>query len=97
MSKPNLQKPSLQKPSLRLIHCSNGIGPEARHRPRAGGFRPFVIRGGYGSVPGERPWQAALELIDLGFLVFFGNYLALVEASTAVLGGRNWTDPENTG
>jgi hypothetical protein len=47
-------------------------------------------------VPDERSWQAALELIDLGFLVFFGNYFALVEASTAVLGGRNWTDPENT-
>jgi len=48
-------------------------------------------------VPGERPWEAALGLIDLGFLVFYGNYLAFLEASTTVLGGPNWTDPEEAG
>ena len=31
-------------------------------------------------MPGERPWEAALGLIDLGFLVFYGNYLAFLEA-----------------
>jgi hypothetical protein len=38
-------------------------------------------------VSGERPWEAAFELIDLVFLVFYGNYLAFMEASTTVLGG----------
>lgn len=48
-------------------------------------------------MPGGRSWETALELIDLGFLVFYGNYLALLEASTTALGGPNWTDPEKTG
>ena len=48
-------------------------------------------------MPGERPWEAALGLIDLGFLVFYGNYLAFLGASTTVLGGPNWTDPEEAG
>ena len=38
-------------------------------------------------MPGEPSWEAALELIDLGFWVFYGNYLAFLEASTTVLGG----------
>jgi len=87
----------MSKPSLQLVHRSNGIPPGAKRRQNGGGFRPFVIHGGVSSAPGERSWQAALELVDLGLFVFYGNYLAFLEASTAVLGGPNWTDPEKTG
>ena len=67
----------MSKPSLQLIHCSNGIRPGAKRRQNGGGFRPLVIPGGVRSVPGERSWEAALELIGLGFLVCYANYLAL--------------------
>jgi hypothetical protein len=77
----------MSKPSLQLIHCSNGIRPGAKRRQNGRSFRPFVIHEGVRSVPGERSWEAALELIDLGFWVFYGNYLAFLEASTTVLGG----------
>ena len=87
----------MSKPSLQLIHCSNGIRPGAKRRQNGRSFRPFVIHGGVKSVPGEPPWEAALELIDVGFLFFYGNYLAFLEASTAVLGGPNRTDPEEAG
>jgi hypothetical protein len=87
----------MSKPSLQLIHCSNGIRPGAKRRQNGRSFRPFVIHEGVRSVPGERSWEAALELIDLGFWVFYGNYLAFLEASTTVLGGPNWTDPEEAG
>jgi hypothetical protein len=66
----------MSKPSLQLIHCSNGIRPGARRRLNAGSFRPLVIDGGVRSVPGEHPWEAALELFGLGVLVFYGSYLA---------------------
>jgi hypothetical protein len=48
------------------------------------------------SAPGQRSWQAAFELVDLGLFVFYGNYLAFLEASMTVLGSPNWTDPEKT-
>ena len=86
----------MSKPGLRLVHRSDGIPPGAKRRQNAGGFRPFVIHGGVSSAPAERSWQAALELVDLGFFVFYGNYLALLEASMAVLSGHNWTNPEKT-
>jgi hypothetical protein len=37
--------------------------------------------------------QAALELIDLGFFISHGNYLAYLQAIT-VCEAYNWTDPE---
>jgi hypothetical protein len=88
----------MSKPRLRLIHCSDGIGPEAKHRQHGRSFRPTVIHGGARatSVPRESPWQAALELIDLGFLISHGNYLAFLQASMTVLGAHHWTDPEKT-
>jgi hypothetical protein len=86
----------MSKPSLQLIHCSNGIRPAAKRGQNGRGFQPVVIDGGVRSAAGARSWEAALELIDLGFLVCYGNYLAFLEASTAVLGGSNRTDPEKT-
>ena len=87
----------MSKPSLQLIHCSSGIRPGAKRRQNGRTFRPFVIHGGarVRSAPGERSWEAALELIDLGFLVFYRNYFAFLGASTT--GGPNWADPEKTG
>jgi hypothetical protein len=89
----------MSKPSLQLIHCSNSIRPGAKRRQNGRSFRPFVINGGalVRSAAGERSWEAALELIDLGFLVFYRNYFACLGASATVLGGPNGTDPEKTG
>ena len=87
----------MSKPSLQLIHCSNGIPPGARRRQNGRSFRPLVIDGGVRSVPGARSWQTALELFGLGLLVFYGNYLAVLEANMTVLDGSNWPDPEKTG
>jgi hypothetical protein len=86
----------MSKPSLQLIHCSNGVRPRAKRRQNSSGFRPFVIPGGVQSMPGERSWEAALELIGFGFLVSYANYLAFLEASTTVLAGSNWIDHEKT-
>ena len=47
-------------------------------------------------MPGEGPWEAALQLVDFGFLVCYENYLAFLKVSTAVLGGPNRTNPEKS-
>ena len=44
----------------------------------------------------ERSWEVALELIGLGFLVSYANYVALLEASTTVLADPNWIGHEKT-
>jgi hypothetical protein len=45
-------------------------------------------------VPRQNSWEAALELIKLGFLISHGNYLAFLQASMIVLEAYNRTDPE---
>ena len=87
----------MSKPSLQLIHCSNSIRAGAKRRHTSRSFRPEIIDGGVKSAPGEHPWETALELFGLGVLVSCGNYLALLEASTTVLNGSSWTDPEKAG
>lgn len=47
-------------------------------------------------MPGLGSWEGTLELIDFGFLVCYQNYLAFLEASTAVLGRPNRTDADET-
>jgi hypothetical protein len=47
-------------------------------------------------MPRESSWEAALKLIDLGFLIFHVNYLAFLQASITVLEAHKWTDPEKT-
>jgi hypothetical protein len=86
----------MSKPRLRLIHCSNGIRPKAKHRKHGRSFRPLVIHGGARprSVPRENSWEAALNPFDLGFYSFLGNYLAFLQASKTVLDAYNGTDPE---
>jgi hypothetical protein len=86
----------MSKPRLLLIDCSNGIRPRAKHRHRGRNFRPLVIHGGARarSVPRE---SSALELINLGFLICHGNYLAFLQASITVLEAYNRTDPEKIG
>jgi hypothetical protein len=73
----------MPKARLQLIVCSDG--PEARDRRRDRGFRPSVIDGGKRAIamPAADPWQALLELFDLGLLVSRTNYLAFVAASLA--------------
>jgi hypothetical protein len=88
----------MSKPRLLLIHCSNGIRPGAKHRQHGRSFRPLVIHGGRerDPCPRESSWEAALKLIDLGFLISHVNYLAFLQASITVLDTYNWTDPEKT-
>jgi hypothetical protein len=87
----------MSKPRLLLIHCSNGIRPGATHRERSCSFRPLVIHGGTRarSAQRESSWEAALELINLGFLISHGNYLAFLQASTTVLEACNRMAPES--
>jgi len=84
----------MPKAHLRLILCSDDIGPEARRRRRDRSFRPSVIDGGKRAfaVPAGDPWQALLELFDLGLLVSLTNYLAFVTASVAALERHGWAD-----
>ena len=88
----------MAKPRLQLIHCSNDIRPETRHRQHGRNFRPLVIQGGARAryVPRESSWEAALKLINLGLLISHVNYLAFLQASTKVLEAHNWTDREKT-
>jgi hypothetical protein len=88
----------MSKPRLRLIHSSDGIRPGARQRQHGRSFRPLVIDGGARarSVPGEKSWEAARVLFDLGLLISHGNYLAFLAASKTVLEACCWTDPEKT-
>jgi hypothetical protein len=51
----------------------------------------LVIQGGRAR---KSLWQAALELIDVGFFISHGNYLACLQASITVCEAYNWTDPE---
>jgi hypothetical protein len=83
----------MPKAHLRLILCSDDIGPEARRR-RSDRFRPSVIDGGKRAiaVPAADPWQASLELFDLGLLVSRANYLAFVAASLTALKLHGWVD-----
>ena len=88
----------MSKPRLLLVHCSNGIRPEAKHRQNGRSFRPVIIHRDERarSVPRESSHEAALELINLGFLIFHGSYLAFLRASITVLEAYNRTDPEKT-
>jgi len=53
-----------------------------------------VINGGKRAiaVPAGDPWQALLELFDLGLLVSQTNYLAFVAASLTALELHCWAD-----
>jgi hypothetical protein len=84
----------MSKPNLQLIHCSNGNRPGAKRRESSSVFRPYVVSGGARSAPNEGSWEAALDLVDLCFLACYENYLAWLEASAAILGGPDRTDPE---
>jgi hypothetical protein len=86
----------MPKARLHLIVCSDDIGPEARRRRSDRSYRPSVIDGGKRAiaVPAGDPWQAWLELFDLGLLVSRTNYLAFVAASLTALELHGWADPK---
>jgi hypothetical protein len=88
---------AMSKTRLQLIHCSNDVRPGAKHRQHVRNFRPLVIHGGARARSvGGNSWEAALELVELGFLIAHANYLAFLAASNTVFGAHNWTDPEKT-
>jgi hypothetical protein len=84
----------MPKARLHLIRCSDDIGSEAKRRRSDGRFQPSVIDGGKRAiaVPAGDPWQALLELFDLGLLVSRTNYLAFVVAGLAALEHHGWAD-----
>jgi hypothetical protein len=84
----------MPKARLRLILCSDDVGPDARRRRSDRSFRPSVIDGGKRAiaVPAADPWRALLELFDLGLLVSQTNYLAFVAASLTALELHGWAD-----
>jgi hypothetical protein len=84
----------MPKAHLRLILCSDDIGPEARRRRNDRSFRPSVIDGGKRAiaVPAGNPWQGLLELFDLGLLVSQTNYLFFAAAGLAALEHHGWAD-----
>jgi hypothetical protein len=84
----------MPKARLHLIRCSDDIGSEAKRRRSDGRFQPSVIDGGKRAiaVPAGDPWQALLELFDLGLLVSRTNYLAFVMAGLAALEHHGWAD-----
>src|SRR6267154_485230 len=86
----------MSKPRILLMHCSIGLRPGAKHPQSGRGFRPLFIhvRASSRSVPRESSWEAALELINLGFLISHGNYLVFLQASITVLEAYNRNDPE---
>jgi len=86
----------MPKARLHLIVCSDDIGPGARRRRSDRSYRPSVIDGGKRAiaVPAADPWQAWLELFDLGVLLSRTNYLAFVAASLTALELHGWTDPK---
>jgi hypothetical protein len=88
----------MSKSRLQLIHSSNEIRPGAKRGQKGRSFRPVVIQGGAParSVPTKSSWEAALELINLGFLISQVNYLAFLQASVIVLETQNWTAPEKS-
>jgi len=89
----------MSKPRLLLVHCSNGIRLGAKPRQHGRSFRPLVIQGGARakSALRESAWEAALELMDLGFSICHINYLAFLQVSITVLETYNRTDPGKTG
>jgi hypothetical protein len=88
----------MSKPRLLLIHSSNGVRPRAKLGQHRRSFRPLVILGGARgrSAPEQNSWEAALKLIDLGFLACQLNYLSFLQASLSVLEAQTWTDAEKT-
>ncbi|WP_426529949.1 hypothetical protein [Bradyrhizobium sp. McL0615] len=84
----------MPKDRLHLILCCDDIGSEAKYRRSDGSFQPYVIDGGARAiaVPAADPWQALLELFDMGLLVSRTNYLAFVGAGLAALEHYGWAD-----
>jgi hypothetical protein len=80
----------MPKPRLLLIHSSDRVRRGPKHRQLGRGFRPLVILGGARarSAPAENAWEAALKLVDLGFLACQLNYLSFLQASLTVLEAR---------
>ncbi|MGX9432657.1 MULTISPECIES: hypothetical protein [Bradyrhizobium] len=81
----------MSKPRLLLIHCSSGIRPGAKYRQHGRSFRPLVIDRAARASPAlsESSWEAALNPINLGFLIS----ITFLQVSMTILDA--WTDPEN--
>lgn len=89
----------MSKARLHLICCSDDVEPEAMHRRRGRGFRLSVIDGDKRAIaaPGEKLWEAMLDLFDLGILVSQANYLAFVAAGLTAIELQGWAGPKQTG
>jgi hypothetical protein len=80
----------MSKPRLLLIHCSNITQPR-KDKSEVKNFRPLLIRGrdrGTSDLKASS-WELAFQLAELGMLASNRNYLALLQASMAVVTGAN--------
>ena len=85
----------MPQPRLQLIHCSNDIQPDVKHRQHGRGFRPLVIQGG-ASEPRANSWEPVFKLVDLGLSISYLNYLAFLQGSVTVMEAYNWIGPDKT-
>jgi hypothetical protein len=88
----------MSKAHLHLIVGSDDVEREARQRRRERGSRLSVIDGGKQATaaPGETPWDAMLDLLDLGILAFQANYLTFAAASLIDIELYGRADPNRT-
>lgn len=96
ITEPQDPEVEMSKARLHLICCSDDVEPEAMHRRRGRSFQLSVIDGGKRAIaaPGEKLWEATLDLFDLGILVSQVNYLAFVAASLTAIELQGWADPK---
>jgi hypothetical protein len=92
----------MSKPCLLLIHCSNVLR-RRKDKCAVKNFRPLVIHGGDRATSDLKAssWELAFQLAELGLLISNRNYIAVLQASLALITGANSDrqrlDHENSG
>jgi hypothetical protein len=80
----------MSKPCLLLIHCSNVLR-RRKDKCAVSNFRPLVIHGGGRATSDLKAssWELAFQLAELGLLISNRNYIAVLQASLALVTGAN--------
>jgi hypothetical protein len=80
----------MSKPCLLFIHCSNVLR-RRKDKCTAKPFRPLVVQGGGRATSDLKTgsWELAFQLAELGLLISNRNYIAVLQASLALITGAN--------